>query len=115
MATCAACPAVRQVGILNYAADDDTRVRQFRAALRELGYIEEKNVAITIRSAGGALDQLAALAEKLVADKVNVIVALGPAVWAAKRATTAIPIIIAFSGTRWEMGSYQALRDRAAT
>jgi len=103
------------VGILNYAADDDTRVRQFRAALRELGYIEEKNVAITIRSAGGALDQLAALAEKLVADKVNVIVALGPAVWAAKRATTAIPIIIAFSGTRWEMGSYQALRDRAAT
>ena len=87
-----------QVGILNYAADDDIRVRQFRTALRELGYIEEKNVAITIRSAGGALDQLAALAEKLVADKVNVIVALGPAVWAAKRATTTIPIIIAFSG-----------------
>ena len=87
-----------QVGILNYAADDDIRVRQFRTALRELGYIEEKNVAITVRSAGGALDQLAALADKLVADKVNVIVALGPAVWAAKRATTTIPIIIAFSG-----------------
>jgi putative ABC transport system substrate-binding protein len=87
-----------RVGILNYAEDDDIRVRQFRAALRELGYIEDKNIWIGLRSAGGMLDQLPPLAEKLVADKVDVIVALGPAVWAAKRATTTIPIIIAFSG-----------------
>jgi ABC-type uncharacterized transport system substrate-binding protein len=87
-----------QIGILNYAADDDMRVRQFRTALRELGYIEDKNVVIAIRSARGALDQLGPLAEKLVADKVDIIVALGPAVWAAKRATTTIPIVIAFSG-----------------
>jgi putative ABC transport system substrate-binding protein len=86
------------VGILNYAGDDDVRVRQFRTALRELGYIEDKNIVIALSSARGALDQLAPLAEKLVADKVDVIVALGPAVWAAKRATTTIPIVIAFSG-----------------
>jgi putative ABC transport system substrate-binding protein len=83
---------------LNYAGDDDVRVRQFRTALRELGYIEDKNIVIALSSARGALDQLAPLAEKLVADKVDVIVALGPAVWAAKRATTTIPIVIAFSG-----------------
>src|SRR5262245_21713052 len=87
-----------RVGILNYAEDDDVRVRQFRTALRELGYIEDKSIWIGLRSARGMLDQLPSLAENLVADKVDVIVALGPAVWAAKRATTTIPIIIAFSG-----------------
>ena len=86
------------VGILNYAEDDDVRVRQFRTALRELGYIEGTNISIGLRSARGMLDRLPPLAEQLVADKVDVIVALGPAVWAAKRATTSIPIIIAFSG-----------------
>src|SRR5215467_6628836 len=74
-----------QVGILNYAEDDDVRVRQFRIAFRELGYIEGKNIGIALRSARGMLDQLPPLAEKLVADKVDDIVALGPAVWAAKR------------------------------
>jgi len=84
--------------LTDYAKDDDVRVRQFRIAFRELGYIEGKNIGIALRSARGMLDQLPPLAEKLVADKVDVIVALGPAVWAAKRATTTIPIIIAFSG-----------------
>ena len=83
---------------MNYAADDDIRVRQFRSALGQLGYAEGKNIAVIIRSANGALDQLPTLADKLVADRVGVIIALGPAAFAAKRATTTIPIVIAFSG-----------------
>ena len=44
------------------------------------------------------MDELPVLAAQLVADKVDVIIALGPAVWAARNATTTIPIVIAFSG-----------------
>src|SRR5215471_14207943 len=57
-----------------------------------------ENLAITYRWADGHLDRLPQLAGELVAAKVDVIIAIGPAVWAAKRATTVIPIVIAFSG-----------------
>jgi len=86
------------VGILNYDAAQDVRVNQFRDALGELGYVEGKSLAITHRWADGALDRLPELAAELVASKVDVIIALGPAVWAAKRTTTSVPIVIAFSG-----------------
>ncbi len=89
---------VPNVGILNYAAVNDVRVGQFREALRELGYVEGKNLALTHRWADGALERLPALAAELVAAKVDVMIALGPAVWAAKQATATIPIVIAFSG-----------------
>src|SRR5512145_1571293 len=87
-----------RVGILNYDAAQDVRVNQFRDALGELGYVEGKSLAITHRWADGALDRLPELAAELVASKVDVIIALGPAVWAAKRTTTSVPIVIAFSG-----------------
>ena len=87
-----------RVGILNYAAAQDVRVNQFRDALRRLGYAEGKNLAVTYRWADGVLDRLPELAAELAASKVDVIIALGPAVWAVKRATTTVPIVIAFSG-----------------
>jgi ABC-type uncharacterized transport system substrate-binding protein len=87
-----------RVGILNYAAAQDVRVSQFHDALRRLGYVEGKNLAVAYRWADGALDRLPQLAAELVATKVDVIIALGPAVWAAKRATTTVAIVIAFSG-----------------
>jgi putative ABC transport system substrate-binding protein len=86
------------VGILNYATDNDIRVRQFLDALRAVGYVEGRTVAIKLRSANGALGRLPDLAAELVAAKVDAIIALGPATWAAKRATTTVPIIVAFSG-----------------
>jgi putative tryptophan/tyrosine transport system substrate-binding protein len=89
---------IPRVGILNYAAAQDVRVTQFRDALRQLGYVDGKNLAVTYRWADGALDRLPELAAELVASSVDVIIALGPAVWAAKRATTTLPIVIAFSG-----------------
>src|SRR6266566_4842316 len=86
------------IGVLNYAAAHDVRVIQFLNALRDLGYVEGKNLAIIQRHADGVLDRLPELAAELVAAKVDLIIALGPAVWAAKQATTTIPIVIAFSG-----------------
>src|SRR5262249_16626440 len=64
----------------------------------ELGYVEGQNFAVTYRWADGRMEQLPALAAELVANNVEVIIAIGPAVWAAKRATITIPIVIAFSG-----------------
>jgi len=89
---------VARVGILNYAGAQDIRVTEFRDALRELGYVEGQSLAIIYRWADGHLDRLPDLAAELIAANVDVIIAIGPAVWAAKRTTTSVPIVIAFSG-----------------
>src|SRR5712691_6738237 len=68
----------------------------FRQQLRELGYIEGQNVSFEGRFASGKFEQLPALAQELVRLKVAVIVTSGSvAAQAAKRATSAIPIVIA--------------------
>ena len=89
---------LHHVGILNYAGPSDIRANQFNDALRALGYREGSNLKLTHKWADGKMDELPVLAAQLVADKVDVIIALGPAVWAARNATTTIPIVIAFSG-----------------
>jgi ABC-type uncharacterized transport system substrate-binding protein len=71
------------------------RVEAFRQGLRELGYVEGKNVVIEYRSAAGKLDRLPALAAALVGLKVDLIVTSGPtATRAAKEATSTIPIVM---------------------
>jgi putative tryptophan/tyrosine transport system substrate-binding protein len=68
----------------------------FRQGLRDLGYVENRNLVIEIRSAEGKFERLPALAAELVALKVDVIVAGGtPAALAAKQATTTLPIVFA--------------------
>jgi putative ABC transport system substrate-binding protein len=67
----------------------------FREGLRDLGYVEGKNLVIEYRYAEGRLDQMADLAAELVRLKVDVIVTQStPAAMAAKNATKTIPIII---------------------
>ncbi len=67
----------------------------FRQGLRELGYVEGKNIVIEWRSAEGKIDRLPALAAELVRLKVDVIVTGGPtATRAVKQATTTIPIVM---------------------
>jgi putative ABC transport system substrate-binding protein len=66
----------------------------FLQGLRDLGYIEGRNVVIEIRDAEGKLERLPALAAELVALKVDVILAGGTAqALAAKEATKTIPIV----------------------
>ena len=90
-------PLVR-IGWLNPATIPPRE--SFREALRELGYIEGKNVTFETRLAEGNLDQLPELAVQLIRLKVDIIVAVGPnAIKAAHQATHTIPIIMAFWGT----------------
>jgi ABC-type uncharacterized transport system substrate-binding protein len=64
--------------------------------LRDLGYVEGRNVVIEIRDAEGNLERLPALAAELIALKVDVIVTAGtPAALAAKQATRTVPIVCA--------------------
>ena len=66
----------------------------FRQGLRDLGYVEGRNVVIEFRDAEGKLERLPALAAELVALKVDVIVVGGTvAALAAKQATKTVPIV----------------------
>src|SRR5215208_297521 len=84
-------PRIARVGILNYAGAQYARVNDFRSAFRELGYVEGQNLAVRHLWADGNLDRLPGLAAELIASGVDLIIALGPSAWAAKRATTTIP------------------------
>ena len=66
----------------------------FRKALRDLGYVEGRNVVIEDRDAQGKIERLPALAAELVALKVDVILASGtPPALATKQATRTLPIV----------------------
>ena len=89
---------VPRIGYLTVASlsSNVARVEAFRQGLRELGYVEEKNIAIDWRSAEGKFELQGALALELVRLKVDVIVSSGPTMTqAAKEATVTIPIVMA--------------------
>jgi ABC-type uncharacterized transport system substrate-binding protein len=82
----------------------------FRQGLRELGYIEGKNIFIEIRYAEGKQDRLSYIATELVKLKVDVIVTgTRPGVLAAKNATSAIPIVFAAVGDPVRAGLVSSL------
>jgi putative tryptophan/tyrosine transport system substrate-binding protein len=71
------------------------RIEAFRQGLRELGYVEGKNIIVEYRYAEGKFDRHPALAAELVRLKVDVIVTAGPpSTRAAKEATATIPIVM---------------------
>jgi putative tryptophan/tyrosine transport system substrate-binding protein len=89
---------VARIGYLVAASPSSnaTRIEAFRQGLRELGYVEGKNIVIEYRYAEGKFDRLPALAAELVRFKLDLIVTTGPTVTrAAKEATTTVPIVMA--------------------
>jgi putative ABC transport system substrate-binding protein len=90
---------IPRIGILlaPSASSYTSRIEAFRQRLRELGYVEGKNIYIEYRYAEGKLDRLPDLAAELVGLKVDVIVTAGPAILAAKKASATIPIVFGAS------------------
>jgi putative tryptophan/tyrosine transport system substrate-binding protein len=82
---------IPRVGII----DDSPIWNPFRETLRELGYVEGRNIAFEYRYAGGLPDRLVWVAADLVRRPVDLIATSGtPAAYAAKHATTTIPIVM---------------------
>ncbi|MBI2177600.1 MAG: ABC transporter substrate-binding protein, partial [Candidatus Tectomicrobia bacterium] len=90
---------VPRVGYLNLRASPDEQDKTFLQGLRDLGYVEGRNITIEYRWAEGKLERLPDLAAELVRLKVDVIVtATNSAIRAARQATRTIPIVMAISG-----------------
>ena len=87
---------LRRIGFLGNgsAATGSAQIESFRSSLRELGWIEGKNLAIEYRWAEGDLRRLPALASELVHAKVEILFVSGPvAMSAAQKATRTLPIV----------------------
>jgi putative ABC transport system substrate-binding protein len=86
---------IARIGFLSFAAPGTLLFEEFRQGLRELGYVEGKNIVIDARFADFKSERLPALAEELVRLNVDVIVTTGTDMSiAAQRATTTIPIVM---------------------
>jgi putative tryptophan/tyrosine transport system substrate-binding protein len=90
-------PAMPLIGFLSSRSPEDSShlVEAFRRGLAEGGFVEGHNVAIEFRWARGQYDLLPAMVADLVSHRVNVLTTAGgePSALAAKRATSAIPIV----------------------
>src|SRR5215469_14728886 len=86
---------IPRIGYLQGRFLDPVRTEPLRQGLRELGYVEGKNIVIEWRSAEGKLDRLPARAAELVRLNVHVIVTAGPLpTRVTKDATSTIPIVM---------------------
>ena len=89
-------PKIPRIGFLVASTSSlySARIETFRQGLRELGYVEGKNIVIEYRFAEGKEDRVRDLAAELVSLKVDIIVTAANAS-AAKNATKTIPIVFA--------------------
>ena len=86
---------ISRIGHLIATSGSPSRINAFRDGLRDLGYVEGKNIIIEWRHGEGKLDRLPALAAELVRLKVDVIVSAGPPdTRALKQSTDKIPIVM---------------------
>jgi len=86
---------VWRIGVLRIGPPTEASTGTLRQALRELGYVEGRNIVIEDRTTDGRLDRLADVAAELVRLKVDVIIASGVAgTRAARQATTTIPVVM---------------------
>src|SRR5262249_28671633 len=100
-------PTMRGIGVFRGGGPLRPAVlnEAFRSGLRDHGYIEGQNVRIEYRWAEGNYERLPGLAADLVRRKVDIIITQGtPAAFAAKQATTTIPIVMAIVGDPVDSG-----------
>ena len=98
---------VSRIGFLasGAAAGTAPRLEAFRQGLRDLGYVEGRNIAIEYRWAEGKVERLPAFAVELLGLKVDVIVAVStPDALAARKATRTIPIVFVTAGDPVDSG-----------
>ena len=89
---------VLRIGYLS-SSFASVRTEAFRQGLREIGYVEGKNITIEYRDAEGKIERYSDLASDLVSLKVDVIFTVGtPGAMAAKNATKTIPIVFTSVG-----------------
>lgn len=91
---------VARIGVLaGSGANNAATIEPLLHGLRELGWVQGRNLAVDYRFAEGRVDRLPDLAAELIQHKVDVIVAVAtPASLAAKRATKTIPIVMVAAG-----------------
>jgi ABC-type uncharacterized transport system substrate-binding protein len=103
---------IHRIGILSPVSESffSARVEAFRQRLRQLGYVEGKNIVIEYRYTEGKRERLSELAAELVRLKVDVIVTTGPGTTlAAKKASATIPIVFAAAGDPIGIGLVSSL------
>jgi putative ABC transport system substrate-binding protein len=103
---------VWRIGYLDQGSEarNGPYLEAFQQGLRDLGWIEGKNITIDVRFAEGKTERLPALAAGLVRVKMDLIATSStPAALAAKRATTTIPIVIGFAADPVGSGIVQSL------
>jgi ABC-type uncharacterized transport system substrate-binding protein len=99
--TYAQAPTVQRIGWISLAAPEDAETspyfEAFRAGLRELGYVEGRNLTIEARWARGDPDRGVELAKELVGLGVAAIVTQGVAIRAARPVAGSVPVVFAMS------------------
>jgi putative ABC transport system substrate-binding protein len=119
-AVCAPCASLAQrgssrllrIGYLDTSSASIASVRldRLRAGLRDLGYAEGKNIVIEARWAESGYERLPGLAAELLDQKLDVIVAAGPAaIKVVRQATATLPIVFAASGDPLSFGFVESL------
>lgn len=103
-------PRVWRAGFLSLTPAIQPGREAFAKAMRDLGYVEGRNLAVEWRDAQGDLERLSGLAAELARARVDIILAVGSApIAAAQKATATIPIVMVTTGDPVGSGFVQSL------